>query len=119
MEHSEIAGILSGQLQEYLDAYASVASPSAFSAKNSTTLSAEARRTFCRQLSSCRDTAEAATLIQSNEVEATFFAKNAEYALDFYSKNRNLATLSLVDNGGPFSLLAELLLRYLEEMGGG
>lgn len=70
-------------------------------------------------LSSCSDSGDAAILIQSDIIGAMSFVSHAEYALDFYSKYRNLATVSLDNNGRPFSLLANLVCRCLKEMATG
>jgi hypothetical protein len=116
MEHADILQILSTQLAGFLKVYEPVSGLKNPDTKIPTKLSAEVQKTFCQQLSSCCDSADAAILIQSDIIGAMSFASLAGYVLDFYSKYRNLATVSLDNNGRPFSLLAALVLRAIEEI---
>jgi len=114
--HEETYGFLIEQLNRFENCFNNIKN---VSTKIPTTLSVEAQRTFCQQLSSCSDNSDAAILIQLDRAGAASFLRLSKYALDFYSKNRNLATVSLPDNGRPFSLLACLASRCLEEMARG
>ena len=116
MEHDEMAVELSRQFQKFLKAYEPFAGLKNPDTKIPTMPSAEVQKTFCQQLSFCSDNADAAILIQSDIIGAMTFVANAEKALDFYTKYRNLSTVSLADNGRPFSLLASLVWRLIEEI---
>jgi hypothetical protein len=119
MEHSEIAGMLSGQLQELLNAYASVADPAGLPTKIPTRKRV-AVQTFSQQLGAGRDASHVATLIQLDRVGAESFLTLAKYAVDFYSKNRNLTTVPFSDNGRRFGQrfleLSQLIDCYMVEI---